>query len=188
MSPPRPPSPPLGPPRGTYFSRRKARHPLPPSPAFTRILTSSINMLVGSGRQGTGPQSRRAQYQKLETRNRLNNRFYADELAGPAAVAKHDDPRDFGEQRIVLAQSDVLAGLKRCPTLAHQDGAAGYQFPAESFDAQALRVGIAPFLITSQTFFVCHIDLCQNLRTYARISGPMPGSRSPSPACNSAGD
>src|ERR1035438_1402885 len=43
-SPPRPPSPPLGPPRGTYFSRRKARQPLPPSPAFTRILTSSINI------------------------------------------------------------------------------------------------------------------------------------------------
>src|SRR6516225_5631677 len=43
-SPPRPPSPPLGPPRGTYFSRRKARQPLPPSPAFTRIRTSSMNM------------------------------------------------------------------------------------------------------------------------------------------------
>src|ERR1019366_9303185 len=43
-SPHRPPSPPLGPPRGTYFSRRKARQPLPPSPAFTRILTSSINI------------------------------------------------------------------------------------------------------------------------------------------------
>src|SRR5580658_2228037 len=42
-SPPCPPSPPLGPPRGTYFSRRKARQPLPPSPAFTRIFTSSIN-------------------------------------------------------------------------------------------------------------------------------------------------
>src|SRR5271163_4984785 len=43
-SPPRPPSPPLGPPRGTYFSRRKARHPLPPSPAFRVILTSSTNI------------------------------------------------------------------------------------------------------------------------------------------------
>src|SRR5580698_1720892 len=43
-SPPRPPSPPEGPPRGTNFSRRKAIHPLPPSPAFTRILASSINI------------------------------------------------------------------------------------------------------------------------------------------------
>src|SRR5580698_8203128 len=43
-SPPRPPSPPEGPPRGTNFSRRKAMQPLPPSPAFTRILASSMNM------------------------------------------------------------------------------------------------------------------------------------------------
>src|ERR1700751_686033 len=45
-SPPRPPSPPEGPPRGTNFSRRKAMQPLPPSPAFTRILASSINIAV----------------------------------------------------------------------------------------------------------------------------------------------
>src|SRR5580700_11144111 len=44
MSPPLPPSPPDGPPRGTNFSRRKAMQPLPPSPAFTRIVASSMNM------------------------------------------------------------------------------------------------------------------------------------------------
>src|SRR5438132_586555 len=44
MLPPWPPSPPEGPPRGTYFSRRKATQPLPPSPAFTKILASSTNM------------------------------------------------------------------------------------------------------------------------------------------------
>src|SRR5580765_7073476 len=46
MSPPWPPSPPEGPPRGTNFSRRKAMQPLPPSPAFTRIFASSINIFV----------------------------------------------------------------------------------------------------------------------------------------------
>src|SRR5689334_11565714 len=46
MSPPLPPSPPEGPPRGTNFSRRKAMQPLPPSPAFTLIFASSINMRV----------------------------------------------------------------------------------------------------------------------------------------------
>src|SRR6202167_2690649 len=44
MSPPCPPSPPEGPPRGTNFSRRKAMQPLPPPPALTRILASSINI------------------------------------------------------------------------------------------------------------------------------------------------
>src|SRR5262245_47801417 len=50
-SPPRPPSPPDGPPRGTNFSRRKARQPLPPSPAFTRIVASSINKLCARAKQ-----------------------------------------------------------------------------------------------------------------------------------------
>src|SRR5215469_11044913 len=43
-SPPLPPSPPEGPPRGTNFSRRNAMQPLPPSPALTRILASSMNI------------------------------------------------------------------------------------------------------------------------------------------------
>src|ERR1700761_5309254 len=46
MSPPWPPSPPEGPPRGTNFSRRNAMQPFPPSPAFTRIRASSINILL----------------------------------------------------------------------------------------------------------------------------------------------
>src|SRR5579875_2455788 len=46
-SPPWPPSPPEGPPRGTNFSRRKAMAPLPPSPALTRIRASSMNMRGG---------------------------------------------------------------------------------------------------------------------------------------------
>src|SRR5512144_2056694 len=44
-SPPFPPLPPLGPPRGTNFSRRKLTQPRPPSPAMTRILTSSMNFM-----------------------------------------------------------------------------------------------------------------------------------------------
>src|SRR5581483_10194259 len=43
-SPPLPPSPPEGPPRGTKFSRRKATHPFPPSPALTQVLASSMNI------------------------------------------------------------------------------------------------------------------------------------------------
>ena len=41
-SPPLPPLPPSGPPRGTYFSRRKLMHPLPPLPALMWILAVSI--------------------------------------------------------------------------------------------------------------------------------------------------
>src|SRR5215467_11660675 len=45
-SPPLPPSPPEGPPRGTNFSRRNATQPLPPPPAFTRIVASSMNIAL----------------------------------------------------------------------------------------------------------------------------------------------
>src|ERR1700690_3378765 len=44
MAPPRPPSPPLGPPQGSYFSRRKEMQPLPPSPAEAFMMHSSTNM------------------------------------------------------------------------------------------------------------------------------------------------
>ena len=46
MEPPSPPSPPSGPPSGTYFSLLKLRQPLPPLPAFTKILVSSINFIL----------------------------------------------------------------------------------------------------------------------------------------------
>lgn len=45
-SPPFPPSPPLGPPHGSYFSRRKLTHPRPPSPAAALTTHSSINITV----------------------------------------------------------------------------------------------------------------------------------------------
>src|SRR5579863_2642417 len=61
-SPPRPPSPPLGPPRGTYFSRRNARQPLPPSPAFTRILASSRNCKETKCRRQAGCSQERLYY------------------------------------------------------------------------------------------------------------------------------
>ena len=44
--PPLPPSPPLGPPRGTYFSRRKETMPSPPAPETTIIFALSINISI----------------------------------------------------------------------------------------------------------------------------------------------
>src|SRR5437899_9804993 len=95
--PPRPPSPPLGPPRGTNFSRPNARHPLPPSPAFTLILTSSINMLR---KMEKGPRgyNRRPLVLFGRPEKRLSFRFDADKLTQPAAVAKFNDAGDTGEQ------------------------------------------------------------------------------------------
>src|SRR5262245_60943309 len=46
MSPPLPPSPPAGPPRGMNFSRRNAEQPSPPSPALTDTRTSSTKCMA----------------------------------------------------------------------------------------------------------------------------------------------
>ena len=73
----------------------------------------------------------------------------ADELAETAAIAKYDDAGDLGEQRVVLAAADVLAGLVDGAALPHQDGAARHHFAAEGLHAQALGIGIAPVLGTA---------------------------------------
>src|SRR3546814_17258704 len=55
MLPPRPPSPPSGPPLGMNFSRRKLAAPLPPLPATTSMVASSTNfMVVGLALDGAG--------------------------------------------------------------------------------------------------------------------------------------
>ena len=67
----------------------------------------------------------------------------------PAAIAEFDDAGDFREQRVVLADADVDAGLDAGAALAHDDGAAGNQLAAESLHAQALRIRIAPVFGTA---------------------------------------
>ena len=74
--------------------------------------------------------------------------YDVDELAHAAAIAKLDDARDFGEQRIVFAPADILAGLDRvprCRTMMEPPS----PLAAESLDAEPLRVRIAPVFRTA---------------------------------------
>src|SRR5215471_5734030 len=74
---------------------------------------------------------------------------HADELAHPPAVVKLDHAGNFGEQRVVLAPTHVVAGLESSAALPHDDRATGNQLAAEHLDAEALRIGIAPVLGTA---------------------------------------
>src|SRR5713101_11170 len=143
-SPPSPPSPPLGPPRGTYFSLRKARQPLPPSPAFTRILTSSMNIEKPNKKMPPACSCRRP----VRLRGGLCACLDVDEFAHPSAIPELDHAGDFGEQGIVLAPTDVGARRQFGATLAEDDAAAGYQRAAEDLHAEPLRIGIAPIFGT----------------------------------------
>src|ERR1035437_1494582 len=72
-----------------------------------------------------------------------------DELAHPSAVLELHHAGDLGEQGIVLAPTDVGAGLQFGAALAHDDAAARYQLAAEDLDAQPLGSRIAPVLGTA---------------------------------------
>src|SRR6185312_520764 len=139
MSPPRPPSPPLGPPRGTNFSRRNARHPFPPSPALTVITTSSMNTANVSG----GACGEKA-WRTLALRG-----DDVDELAQPPAIAEFNRARHGGKQRVVFAQTDIFAWLVARSALPDYDGAAGHKLTRKYLDAKALRIRIAAVLGTA---------------------------------------
>src|SRR5262249_44789574 len=111
---------------GTNFSRRNARHPLPPSPAFIKILTSSMNTGVPVGADC------------------LLSGANVDEPAQPATIAEFNGAADFREQRVVLSETDIQTGLDFGAALANYDRSARYQLTAEGFHAQTLRVRIAP--------------------------------------------
>ena len=60
-----------------------------------------------------------------------------------ALVLKLHDAGDLGEERVVLAQPNVITGLQFRSALANQDGAAGDQLPVKPLHAQPLGIGVA---------------------------------------------
>src|SRR4029453_14930600 len=147
-SPPSPPSPPSGPPRGTNFSRRKLTQPAPPSPPLTKMSISSTNMIAGgttradapgwAGRSGSGRLSQDA------------------DVARVAATLELHHAVDLGEQRVVGATADVVAGLEAGAALADQDGPAGHELPAKALDAEHLRIRIPAVARAADAFLVRH--------------------------------
>src|SRR4051794_1670656 len=70
-------------------------------------------------------------------------RLHADKLAHTATITVRHNARNLSEQRVVLAQADVLAGFKFGPALPDDDRTARNQLPAEDFYAQPLCIRIA---------------------------------------------
>src|SRR5215510_14001871 len=120
MLPPSPPLPPSGPPRGTNFSRRKLMQPLPPLPAAAVMSTSSTNMAGSPGVAGhEWPAAGKAG--ELLGRGGRNDR---DEPAVRAVVLELHGAGHLREQRVVLAEADVLARVELASALADEDRAA----------------------------------------------------------------
>src|SRR5215204_1731140 len=157
--PPAPPSPPLGPPRGTNFSRRKLMAPRPPCPAATWISTSSTNIILRATASPGTPSHRRSRGQRprstpvggpsarsaAETqdpgdvrrlRGWLLDRVDADDAAAGAVVLELHPSSDLRKQRVVLAEADVQARPETAAALPHEDRPAGHDVAVEPLDAQ----------------------------------------------------
>src|SRR3984957_1075292 len=159
-SPPLPPSPPEGPPRGTYFSRRKAMQPLPPSPALTRIFVSSMNMvatkylcknksLVPKARLKPRWTARRGREHVTDSSGRkrelLGNLHGLNhhKLAHRTFVQEFNPASNLGEQSVVLAAAYVQSGLYASAALPDDNRSTGDDLPAECFESQPLGIRVA---------------------------------------------
>src|SRR5512145_2299732 len=113
--PPRPPSPPSGPPFSMYFSRRKLAAPLPPLPAKTSILDSSMNFMLCAPQikkpyLAIGP----VRFGRRSLCGDDGNRF----ALLRALDGKYHLAGDLGEQGVILAHADILARMNLGAALA----------------------------------------------------------------------
>ena len=87
-----------------------------------------------AGDPSVGGRDRRADARRL-------NRYsvgWTDANLRPAGIVELHDARTQGEQRVVAALADAVAGVDPCPALAHDDGAGGNRLAAERLHAEAL--------------------------------------------------
>jgi hypothetical protein len=83
-------------------------------------------------------------------------RNHADDAPARAVILELDRPVDLREERIVFAETDVEPRAEPPPALPHEDRSTGDDVAVVAFDAEALRVAVAPVPGTALTFFMSH--------------------------------
>src|SRR5690349_17438145 len=162
MLPPRPPSPPSGPPIGTYFARWNDAEPSPPLPARTSMRASSKNFMrcavAGSSRapKRKSPVRRRGSFGSEEPLllGRLDRH---DRLALRAVLRVLHLAGLHREEGVVLADAHVHARVEPRAALAHEDRARIHHLAAEGLQAEALAFRIAAVTRRAACFLVCHV-------------------------------
>ena len=86
----------------------------------------------------------------------LSYRNYRYERTVFAALAELHGAINHGEQRVVLADTHVLAGVVLGTALTHDDVASNDVLTAEDLHAQALRMRVAAVVGATYAFLVCH--------------------------------
>jgi hypothetical protein len=57
---------------------------------------------------------------------------------------------------VILAHANILAGMKLCAPLAHNDAACSDLLPAKDFHAEPFGFRIPTISRTAAAFFLCH--------------------------------
>src|SRR5438132_2155433 len=148
-SPPLPPSPPSGPPRSTYGSRRKATAPAPPSPPRRLTIASSVKSDIGGS---VYPDGARALLPWQDV----------DEAAAPAG-AELDLAGGGGEERVVAAPADIVAGVELGAPLTDDDRASGHGGAVEDLHAEPLGRGVTAVAGGTGTLLLRHGETLQPL-------------------------
>src|SRR5439155_14858837 len=78
--------------------------------------------------------------------------------AAAAAGGELDGAGGAGEERVVLAQADAVAGLEARAALANDDLAARDLLAGEDLHAEHLRVGVAPVARGAEALLVRHLS------------------------------
>jgi hypothetical protein len=76
-----------------------------------------------------------------------------------ALILKLDNSRLHGEQRIVAANSHILARLNLSSSLAHNNGAATHKLPAKTLHSESFGLAISSVPGASDSLFMCHAYL-----------------------------
>ena len=78
---------------------------------------------------------------------------------GPAffLLLEFDDAVTQCIQRVILAHTDILAGIVLRAALTNDDVASNGGLSTEKFHSESLTSGLTTVLGTTNTFFVCHI-------------------------------
>jgi hypothetical protein len=91
----------------------------------------------------------------------------ADEAAVAASVRELHDAGDEREERVILALSNVFAGLVARAALAHENRACVDELAAEALYAEPLSVRIAAVCRGAAAFLMCHDEFPFFLKTFS---------------------
>src|SRR5829696_3448579 len=159
---------------GPYVSRQRVRKPIGSR--------STCTVWTARGARGPGGSTRRAPWGLLRRGGELGGRRVGREDRHDAAAATgrelHDAGR-LGEEGVVAAHADAVAGLEARAALPDDDLAAGDDLAGEHLHAEALGVRVAAVAAGAESLLMSHW----------RPSSPRCGSApdgAPSCACSPA--